>query len=66
MLFFDLTATSIDPIKLRYSDQLCVDKKFWINKKNSNYATLIAIDKLFKLKPFHINKKGMPTWAVLG
>ncbi len=66
VLFFDLNATKIDQIKSKYGDQLCVDEKFWINKKNSNYATLIAIDKLFKLKPFRINKRGMQTWVVLG
>ncbi len=65
VLFFDLNTISIEEIKLKYNKQLCVDKTFWINKKNSNYATLIIIDKLFKLKPFHINKKGMQTWVKL-
>ncbi len=65
VLFFDLNAISIEGIKLKYNNQLCVDKAFWKNKKNSNYATLIIIDKLFKLKPFPIHKKGMQTWVVL-
>lgn len=65
ILFFDLNTTSIEAIKTKYSKQLCVDETFWISKKNSNYATLIIIDKLFKLKPFHINKKGMQTWIIL-
>lgn len=65
VLFFDLNVVSIDEIKLRYNKQLCVDEKFWINKKNSNYATLIIIDNLVELKPFHINKKGMQTWIIL-
>ncbi len=65
VLFFDLNTISIEEIKLKYNKQLCVDETFWINKKNSNYATLIIIDKLFKLKPFHINKKGMQTWVKL-
>ncbi len=65
VLFFNLNTVSIEEIKLKYNKQLCVDETFWINKKNSNYATLIIIDKLFKLKPFHINKKGMQTWVKL-
>lgn len=65
VLFFDLNKISIDEIKSKYHKQLCVDETFWINKKNSNYATLIIIDKLFKLKPFHVNKKGMQTWIKL-
>lgn len=65
VLFFDLNITSMEEIKSKYNKQLCVDETFWISKKNSNYATLIIIDKLFKLKPFHIDKKGMQTWIIL-
>lgn len=65
VLFFDLNEISIDEIKEKYNNQLCVDDEFWFNKRKSNYATLIIIDKLFKLKPFHINKKGMQTWIIL-
>lgn len=65
VLFFDLNTTSIDDIKHKYNEQLCVDKSFWTNKQNSNYATLIFIDKLIKLQPFSINKKGMQTWIKL-
>ena len=65
VLFFDLNITSIDEIKLKYNKQLCVDETIWTTKKNSNYATLIIIDNLVKLKPFHINKKGMQTWIKL-
>lgn len=65
LLFFDLSKVSIDEIKFKYNKQLCVDDSFWISKKNSNYATLIFIDKIVKLKPFHIKKKGMQTWIKL-
>lgn len=65
VLFFDLNIISIDEIILKYNNELCVDEAFWSSKKNSKYATLIMIDKLFKLKPFHISKKGMQTWVIL-
>lgn len=65
VLFFDLNTFSIDEIKAQYNKQLCVDEAFWVNKKDSNYATLIFIDNLVKLNPFHINKKGMQTWVIL-
>lgn len=65
VLFFNLSEISIDKIKSRYNKDLCVDEKFWISKKNSNYATLILIDKVYKLNPFHINKKGRQTWLKL-
>lgn len=63
ILFFDLNETSINEIKNKYNKQLCVDENFWISKSNSNYATLIIIDKIVKLTPFHIDKKGMQTWV---
>lgn len=66
VLFFDLSVNSIDEIKLEYNNDLCVSDTFWFDKRNSNYATLIFIDKIYKLKPFHINKKGMQTWISFG
>lgn len=65
ILFFDLKVHSIEKIKKQYNTQLRVDDTFWEIKKNSNYATLIFIDKVIKLKPFHIAKKGMQTWIKL-
>ena len=65
ILFFDLSKTKIDEIKFNYSKQLCVGEEFWKNKQNSNYATLMVIDKIVKLNPFHINKRGMQTWIKL-
>lgn len=65
ILFFNLNETSIDEIKSKYNKELCVDDTFWDLKKESNYATLIFIDKLKKLHPFSINKKGMQTWIKL-
>lgn len=64
VLFFNLNETSIDEIKAKYNKQLCVDESFWINKSSSNYATLIMINKVARLKPFHIDKKGMQTWVI--
>lgn len=63
--FFDLKENSIEEIKKNYQDKLCVDNSFWLSKKDSNYATLIFIDKIFQLTPFSIPKKGMQTWITL-
>lgn len=62
ILFYDLNEVSIDKIKNKYNKYLCVGEDFWSSKKNSNYATLIFIDKIVKLNPFHIDKKRMQTW----
>lgn len=65
VLFFDLQDYAIENIKAKYNKELCVEDTFWENKKDSHYATLIKIDKLVKLKPFSINKKGMQTWILI-
>ncbi len=63
--FFDLNTTDIADIKKLYNKELCVSENFWLEKQNSNYATLIFIKEIHLLKPFKINKKGMSTWLRL-
>ena len=65
VLFFNLDITPISEIKKQYKKYLCVDSAFWEQKKDSKYATLLVIDSLTKLEPFHITKKGMQTWICL-
>ncbi len=65
VLFFDLKETSIQQIKSKYNRELYVDESFWISKKDSQYATLLLIDKIIPLEPFPIFKKGMQTWIKL-
>jgi len=62
VFFFDLEKSSITEIRKKYEKELYVDESFWIEKKDSRYATLIFIEKIQKLKPFSISKKGMQTW----
>ncbi len=63
--FFDLKTTDIATIKKTYNKELCVSENFWIEKQNSEYATLIFIKEIRLLKPFKINKRGMSTWLKL-
>lgn len=58
--------TSVHSLKEKYNNEILADNQFWNNKeKTSNYATLIKIGELIKLKPFPINKVGMQSWIVL-
>lgn len=63
--FIDLNEISINEINNKYNKELCVSEEFWEQKKDSSYATLIFIDRLVKLEPFKVNKRGMQTWIVL-
>ncbi len=62
VLFYDLHTYAIEDIKTRYNKELCVDDAFWENKRDSQYATLMKIDKLVKLKSFP--KKGIQTGTI--
>lgn len=65
ILFFDLKEVSIETIKNKYQQELCVSNEFWQEKQNSNYATLIFIDKVTCFEPVNIHKKGMQSWIVV-
>ena len=65
ILFFDLKEVSIETIKNKYQQELCVSSEFWQEKQNSNYATLIFIDKVTCFEPVNIHKKGMQSWGVV-
>lgn len=65
VLFFNLKKYSINQIKKEYSKELCVPNEFWIQKNDSNFATLIFIEKVINIKPFPVHKKGMQTWIKL-
>lgn len=62
VLFFDFNVDDINEIRREYEHPLCVGNEFFDAKKDSQYASLIFIDKLIKIKPYHINKRGMNTW----
>ena len=62
---YNLNEVAIEEIKSKYQKQLCLEDKFWNQKRNSNYVVLIKIDEIKVIEPFSIPKKGMQTWIVL-
>lgn len=65
IIFINTKDMCVVKIKQKYNEYIMADEKFWNEKeKSSNYATLIEIDKVVKLNPFSINKKGMQSWIV--
>jgi len=66
ILEFELTNNdAVLKLKEKYNDEILADDVFWKSKENSHYATLIKIDKIIKLQPFKIDKKGMQSWILL-
>lgn len=66
VLQYTMEDTSVKELKEKYNSQIVADSEFWnIKEETSNYATLIKIDEVIKLKPFSIDKTGMQSWIVL-
>lgn len=63
--FYDLSKTPIKEIREQYQNELCVSDAFWEQKKMSNYATLIFVDKIVEFKPLFIRKSGMQSWFMI-
>jgi hypothetical protein len=68
ILFFSaLNKSKLKEMESLYANQICskYDPDFWINRQNTNYATLIYIKNLRALDPFRIEKKDRTAWSVL-
>ena len=49
-----------------FGEQLCVEDDFWERKRDSRYATLIAISRLLILEPFSIRFANRQSWIDFG
>lgn len=49
-------------IKRQFNKQLCIEDDFWVQKKDSNYATLISISHLCTFSPFPLHVKNRQSW----
>lgn len=65
--FNNLDNKILKKIENEYGDLICsnIDKSFWKERTKSNYATLVAVKKIKKISPFHIDKKDRMSWVVL-
>ncbi|MDE6284202.1 MAG: hypothetical protein K2M17_00440, partial [Bacilli bacterium] len=42
VIFLDLQEFSLEKLREKYEDALCVDEEFWQKKAQANYATLLS------------------------
>jgi len=52
----------IKKIKQEYGKELCLEEKFWNEKKGANYVTLIKISHLQSISPIIIKKVNRQSW----
>lgn len=63
----DLSKNKLETIVKEYWNELSLEEKFWLNRKNSKYLTLIEIKNPTKFRvPVNVRKKNLSGWIVLG
>ena len=67
VFYFLNSKKNIDEIKVKYSNQICTGyvNRFWEERKNSKYITLIEITDLIQLNPINIEKKDRTAWVII-
>ena len=68
VLFYEgLTGESIGKLRKEYSKEMCVSDKFWQEKVNSKYASIIFLTNPTRfLAPIKNKKKDRRSWVLLG
>lgn len=65
--YSNLSPSKIKSLKNQYSEKLGLSEhdKFWLEKANSKYATLVTIKKFVEVLPYEIDKKDRTAWVVI-
>ena len=62
---FDLSVASIERLRERFSEDMCVDDAFWFGKKRARFATLIRVAEPLRIAPVQCVKKDRRGWVVM-
>ncbi|MDA9554652.1 ASCH domain-containing protein [Pelobium sp.] len=62
-----LNVSKLKDLESKYGKQICteVNPDFWVNRKESKFATLIDITRFKEIKPFTINKSDRTAWSIV-
>lgn len=64
--FYELNPVLADQIKNLYGKEICAHKfENWETYRNKKYLTLIWLEKIKKIAPYHIDKKGRAGWVLI-
>ena len=56
----------VEEIKEKYGKELCLEDKFWFEKQDARYVTLIKISHLQSVSPITIKKANRQSWITYG
>jgi len=65
VLFFDkLTPRRIQQIRNDYNGEILAPEEFWQERLDCLYGSLIWLDKIQKVTPYRIGRKGLKAWII--
>jgi hypothetical protein len=64
-LFFDLQHDPITRIREQYGSAICADDRFWEEKRDASYATLIDLAEPVTIADFPCDKRDRRGWVAL-
>ncbi len=65
VLFFQkLTPRQIEQIRNNYNGEILAPEEFWQDRLDCRYGSLIWLDKVQKITPYHIQRKGLKAWII--
>ena len=62
---YDLTAETIERIKIQFGPGICADEAFWASRADALYATLIELDAMVRIAPVRWDKRDRRGWVSL-
>lgn len=62
-----LSPSKLHDIRENYGDRICsrYDSQFWVKKKDANYATLVQVKWIKRIKPLKCGKKDRSGWTII-
>ena len=63
--YFYLAYESLEAIRLRYEDRICADERFWGERRNSSYASLVSLGQTIAINPVRCEKRDRRGWVLI-
>jgi hypothetical protein len=63
--FFDLSSAPIRTVREQFSAGICADDKFWDDKRDAVFATIIELAELASIEPLGCHKRDRRGWVTL-
>jgi hypothetical protein len=64
--YYELAPDSLSELRAEFAAVLCAhDPEFWENRSSASFATLMQLENVQTIEPFHIDKHDRRGWVVI-